>query len=68
MNVQDIPEKYRPIIDHRKMLLGCFGLAFALATLVLSILDKIEPRYAIIFLSISAICFSISLLLPAKRI
>jgi len=67
MNIQDIPEKYRPIIDHRKMLLGCFGLAFALATLVLSLLQKIEPRFAVIFLSISAICFGISLLLPAKR-
>lgn len=67
MNINDIPEPYRPALDHRRMLLGCIGLACALATLVLSILDKIEPRYAVIFLAVSAICFAISLLLPAKR-
>ncbi|HJJ54829.1 MAG TPA: hypothetical protein O0X50_01935 [Methanocorpusculum sp.] len=65
--IADIPEKYRPVLDHRKMLLGCIGLACALATLVLSLLEKIAPQHAVILLSISAICFGISLLLPAKR-
>ena len=55
------------IIDHPRMILGCIGLAMGLAVLVLSLLHKMAPEDAVIFLSISAAAFGISLLLPKKQ-
>ena len=54
------------IIDHPRMILGCIGLALGLAVLGLSLLKKIAPEHAVIFLALAVICFAVSLLIPRK--
>ena len=53
-------------IDHPRMIFGAVGLAMGVATLVLSILNAVEPDIAVLFLSISVICFGISALMPKR--
>ena len=48
------------------MIFGAVGLAMGVATLVLSILNAVEPDIAVLFLSISVICFGISALMPKR--
>ncbi|HJJ39136.1 MAG TPA: hypothetical protein O0X42_03265 [Methanocorpusculum sp.] len=55
------------VIDHPRMISGCIGLAMGLAVLVLSLLHKMAPEHAVIFLSIAAIAFGIYLLIPKKQ-
>ncbi len=55
-----------PIIDHPRLILGAVGLAMGIAVLVLSILKTLEPRTAVVLLSIAVICFGISALIPRK--
>ena len=53
-------------IDHPRMIFGAVGLAMGVATLVLSILNAVEPDIAVLFLSNSVICFGISALMPKR--
>lgn len=53
-------------IDHPRLILGAVGLALGVATLVLSILRAVNPETAVMFLSISVICFGVSALLPKR--
>jgi hypothetical protein len=54
-------------IDHPRLILGAVGLAMGIATLVLSILEAVEPKTAVIFLSIAVICFGLSALIPKRE-
>ncbi|MCQ2376588.1 MAG: hypothetical protein MJ006_01105 [Methanocorpusculum sp.] len=54
------------VIDHPRMIAGCLGLALGLAVLVLSLLKKIAPEHAVIFLAVAVICFAVYLLIPRK--
>lgn len=53
-------------IDHPWLILGAVGLALGVATFVLSLLDAVNPKTAVLFLSISVICFGVSALLPKR--
>ena len=53
-------------IDHPRLILGAVGLALGVATFVLSLLDAVNPETAVLFLSISVICFGVSALLPKR--
>lgn len=54
-------------IDHPRLLCGAVGLAMGVATLVLSLLNAVDAKTAIIFLSISVICFGVSALIPKRE-
>lgn len=54
-------------IDHPRLILGAVGLAMGVATLVLSLLNAVEPKTAVIFLAVAVICFGISALIPKKE-
>ena len=54
-------------IDHPRLILGAVGLALGIAVLVLSLLDAVRPETAVLFLSISVICFGLSALLPRRE-
>ena len=54
-------------IDHPRLILGAVGLAMGISTLVLSILEAVEPKTAAIFLSIAVICFGLSALIPKRE-
>ena len=53
-------------IDHPRLILGAVGLALGVATFVLSLIDAVNPETAVLFLSISVICFGVSALLPKR--
>ncbi len=50
--------------NHPCLILGAVGLAMGIATLVLSLLNAVDANTALIFLSVSVICFGISALIP----
>ncbi|MBR4987577.1 MAG: hypothetical protein IKY81_02830 [Methanocorpusculum sp.] len=54
-------------IDHPRLILGAVGLALGIAVLVLSLLDAVRPETAVLFLSVSVICFGLSALLPRRE-
>ena len=54
-------------IDHPRLILVAVGLALGIAVLVLSLLDAVRPETAVLFLSISVICFGLSALLPRRE-
>ena len=54
-------------IDHPRLILGAVGLALGIAVLVLSLLDAVRPETAVLFLSVSVVCFGLSALLPRRE-
>ena len=54
------------VIDHPRLFLGAVALALGVATLVLSILKAVALETAVLFLSIAAICFGLSALIPKR--
>ena len=54
-------------IDHPRLLFGAVGLAMGIATLVLSLLNAVNPETAVVFLSVAVICFGISAIIPKRE-
>lgn len=54
-------------IDHPRLILGAVGLAMGISTLVLSILEAVDSKTAVMFLSIAVICFGLSALIPKRE-
>ena len=54
-------------VDHPSLILGAVGLAMGIATLVLSVLNAVDAKTAVVFLSIAVICFGVSALIPKRE-
>lgn len=54
-------------IDHPRLILGAVGLAMGVATLVLSLLNAVQPKTAVVFLAVAVICFGVSALIPKQE-